>query len=64
MSETLPRKYTIPEVAKMFNVTPNAVRLWCRNGLIQAHKAENHRWYINKDAILAFAKSFPELEEK
>ena len=36
--DTLPKLYTVAEVAKIFAVTPYTVRLWCRDGTLDAVK--------------------------
>lgn len=52
--------WTPKEVAELYHVSPQTVTSWCRNGTLQAHKADNitknakgerFRWHIHPQAV-------------
>lgn len=49
--------YTTEEVARMFNVTPAAVRYWARKGRIKAVR-EGDRWLIPEEEVEKLKKEF------
>ncbi|MEZ0248044.1 MAG: helix-turn-helix domain-containing protein [Thermoproteus sp.] len=55
--------YTTEEVAKMFNVTPAAVRYWARKGRLKAVR-EGDKWLIPEEEVEKLRREFTSIEKE
>lgn len=56
LSSDLPRLYTVDEVADLFHVHPQTVRLWIRTKQLGSHKVGRYD-RIAEDQVAAFAEA-------
>lgn len=47
--------YTVPQIAKMFQVTPYTVRVWLKSGDMRGIKVGNGRWRVTRQELVRVA---------
>ena len=52
--------YTVTQVSEMFNVNPETVRRWCRNGQLNATlKCKRSGFHIDEKSLNDFVNRYP-----
>jgi len=58
MDDGIPNKklFTTGEVAELLGMSKSTVSLWCKRGLIRAHKTPGGQYRIPRDEVLRLKK--------